>query len=559
MVRLPTEKLIMRATEQMHQAALAAHASRVRRYQAGELNDDEFRPIRLSYGLYYQLDHTSHMQRIKLPAGVMTAQQARAIADIAEEYARGVMHVTTRQDIQLHWVALENVIPMYERLLAVGISTRGACSDSVRNITGCYHSGLLPGEPFDVVPYAFALNEYFLFHPLNLTLPRKFKISFSSCGYDCVQGPVNDIAFYPHLKDGVPGFRVLAGGGLGAQPFFAKPVQDFVPAEQMLSIAEAIVRVQHRLGERKNRKKARMKYVVQRLGLERFRAEVEKAWQEVEQEMGSELRRELREMVAAYRAAQPALPPAPRPEVRGGAFARWMDTNVFAQKQRGYFGVTVQLPLGDITSDQMRALVVLAQTYGAGEIRTSNDQNLFLPWIPGDRLHTIWEELCALELGAPDALHITDVVSCPGADYCSLAVSRSMGMAEVLREELANAHPLIEKLGVFRIRISGCPNACGQHHVGDIGLTGMSLQGDDGLHHPHYSLLVGARLGEDGATIGRRVHGRFPVAEVPKVVRAIAEWYCQERQAGEGFADFVARVGPDRVSEVARSAASVVH
>lgn len=549
----------MKIKEELRRRALADHATRVERYQAGALTDDEFRPIRLSYGLYYQLDHTSHMQRIKLPAGVMTAEQARAIAKVAEEYARGVLHVTTRQDIQLHWVELSNVIPMYERLHAVGISTRGACSDSIRNITGCFHSGLLAGEPFDIIPYVFALNEYFLFHPLNLTLPRKFKISFSSCAYDCVQGPVNDIAFYPHVRDGQPGFRVLAGGGLGAQPFLAKPVQDFVPAEQLLSIAEAIVRVQHRLGERKNRKKARMKYVVQRLGLEKFRAEVEATWRQVEAEMGDALRAELRELVDSYRPAPPVLPPAPRPTPRGGAFARWIDTNVFAQKQEGYFGVTVALPLGDITSEQLRSLVVLAETYGSGEIRTSNDQNLFLPWIPGNQLEVVWQELCTLELGAPDALHITDVVSCPGADYCSLAVSRSMGMAELLRTELASAHPLIEKLGVFRIRISGCPNACGQHHVGDIGLTGMSLQGEDGLHHPHYSLLVGARLGEDDAMIGKRVHGRFPITEVPKVVRAIAEWFCQERRAGESFADFVARVGTDRVSEVARGAAAVVH
>jgi sulfite reductase beta subunit-like hemoprotein len=549
----------MKVQEQLRRQALRDHASRVARYQAGKLTDDEFRPIRLSYGLYYQLDHTSHMQRIKLPAGLMTAAQARAIADVAEEYARGVLHVTTRQDIQLHWIDLENVIPMYERLHEVGISTRGACADSVRNITGCFHSGLLPGEPFDIVPYVFALNEYFLFHPLNLTLPRKFKISFSSCAYDCVQGPVNDIAFYPHLRDGQPGFRVLAGGGLGAQPFLAKPVQEFVPAEEMLSIAEAIVRVQHRLGERKNRKKARMKYVVQRLGIDKFRAEVETTWQQVKAEMGEELRAELREFIESYRPAEPVLPPAPKPTVRGGTFARWIDTNVFAQKQQGYYGVTVQLPLGDLTSDQMRSLVVLAQTYGSGEIRASNDQNLFIPWIPGDRLETVWEELCALELGAADALHITDVVSCPGADYCSLAVSRSMGMAELLRTELASAHPLIERLGVFRIRISGCPNACGQHHVGDIGLTGMSLQGEDGLHHPHYSLLVGARLGEDGAAIGKRVHGRFPMAEVPKVVRALAQWFCDNRENGETFADFVARVGTERVSEVARAAASVVH
>ncbi|GIW43664.1 MAG: ferredoxin--nitrite reductase [Candidatus Binatia bacterium] len=545
----------MRASEQLREEALEAHASRIERYRRGELTDDEFRPIRLSYGLYYQLDHTSHMQRIKLPAGVLTSEQAEVIAGIAEEYARGVMHVTTRQDIQLHWVALENVMPMYRRLHAVGISTRGACADSVRNITGCFHSGLLPDEPFDVIPYVFALNEYFLFHPLNITLPRKFKISFSSCAYDCVQGPVNDIAFYPHLREGRPGFAVLAGGGLGSQPFLAKRISDFVPAEDMLAIAEAIIRVQHRLGERKNRKKARMKYVVQRLGLEQFRQEVEATFAQVQNEFGDRLRSELGEMLAAYPIRKPVHPPAELPTRRSGEFARWLETNVFVQKQAGYFGLTVQLPLGDLTSDQMRRLAALAREHGAGELRASNDQNLFLPWVPGDRVEQVWRSLVEMDLGAPDALHITDVVSCPGADYCSLAVGRSMGMAEVLRQELSEAGPLIRDLGVFRIRISGCPNACGQHHVGDIGLTGMSLPEADGQHRPYYSMLVGARLGEDGAAVGRRVVGKFPAGEVPKVVRAIAELFRSERQGAEPFADFVARVGVERINEVARLAA----
>jgi len=495
------------------------------------------------------------MQRIKLPGGVITAEQAEAMADIAEEYARGVLHVTTRQDIQLHWVALENVIPMYERLHAVGISTRGACADSVRNITGCFHSGLLDGEPFDVVPYVFALNEYFLFHPLNVTLPRKFKISFSSCAYDCVQGPVNDIAFYPHLRDGRPGFSVLAGGGLGAQPFLAKPVAEFVDAQDMLAIAEAIVRVQHRLGERKNRKKARMKYVVQRLGLENFRREVETTYAAVQKEMGARLRQELGELLSAYTPRKPQHPPAELPQQADGEFARWLKTNVFHQKQAGYFGLTVQLPLGDITSEQLRRLAALSREHGAGELRASNDQNLFLPWVPGNRVEAVWRALAEMELGAADALHITDVVSCPGADYCSLAVSRSMGMAEVLRQELAQAGSLIGDLGVFRIRISGCPNACGQHHVGDIGLTGMSLQEADGQHRPYYSLLVGARLGEEGAAVGKRVAGRFPAPEVPKVILSIAEFYRQERRGAERFADFVDRVGVERINQIARAAA----
>jgi sulfite reductase beta subunit-like hemoprotein len=523
------------------------------------MSDDQFRPIRLGYGLYYQLDHTSHMQRIKLPGGVMTAQQADVIADIADDYARSVIHVTTRQDVQLHWIDLENVIPMYERLHEAGISTRGACADSVRNVTGCFHAGILPGEAFDVSPYVYAVHEYFLFHPLNLTLPRKFKIAFSSCAYDCVQAPVNDIAYFPHHRDGKHGFSIQAGGGLGSQPFLSKPVFDFVPVEDTLVVAEAILRVQHRLGERKNRKRARMKYVVQRMGLEKFKAEIERTLALVEAEMGDALRAELQEIVSSYSSLSPMQPASAPPATSDAELAHWLRTNTFEQKQRGYFGVTVQLPLGDLTSGQMRALAQLARDHGAGELRAANDQNLLIPWIPGGRLEAVYHKLTELGLGAADALHITDVVSCPGADYCNLAVSRSMGVAEAIHRHLLKANGHVEELGVFRIRISGCPNSCGQHHVGDIGLTGLSVKGDDGQDHPHYSMLVGARVGEKGATVGHRVGGRFPVEEVPRVIAAVAEMFRLERLDGEAFADFVMRVGTDRISAVARAAASVVH
>jgi len=549
----------MRPTDEDFRAALRGHAQRVERYRAGKMTDDEFRPVRLSYGLYYQLDHTSHMQRIKLPSGLMTPAQIDELANIADEMARGVLHVTTRQDVQMHWIELADVVPIYERLHQVGICTRGACSDSIRNITGCVHAGLWPGEAFDVTPYVFATNDYFMFHPLNLTLPRKFKISFPSCADDCVQGPVNDIAFFPHVQNGRQGFAVHAGGGLGSQPFLARPLRDFVPAEDTLIIAEAIVRLQHRLGERKNRKKARMKYVVQRMGMEKFAAEVDRLVAQVEAEQGDALRAELKSMVAGFRPLQPNNPPSPLPDAHSGAFAHWVRTNTFAQKQAGYYGAMVQLPLGDISADHFRKLGALARRFGSGEMRATNDQNLLVPWIPGAKLEDFYGHLRTLGLADADALHITDVTSCPGADYCSLAVSRSMGIAASIRSHLLATNGHTEQLGVFRIKISGCPNSCGQHHIGDIGLTGLSLKGEDGQDHPHYSMLVGGRVGEDGARVGRRVSGRFPEAELPKVIAAVADCYRSERQRGERFGSFVDRVGVDRLTEVARAAAAVVH
>ncbi|TMB52915.1 MAG: nitrite/sulfite reductase, partial [Deltaproteobacteria bacterium] len=464
----------MRPSEAQHRAALALHAGRTERYVRGDLTPDEWRPIRLSYGLYYQLDHTSHMQRIKIPGGMLTAEQMDAMAAVADRYGRGIGHVTTRQDIQIHWVPIDGIIDLYERLLAAGITTRGACADSVRNVTACPYAGTAPSEPFDVSPYCIALHEYFLFNPLNLTLPRKFKIAIEGCEHDCAQAPVNDIGLYAKVRDGARGFSLHAGGGLGAQPFLAKPMRDFVPADDLLVWCEAIVRVQHRFGERKNRNRARMKYLAQRMGVEKFRAAIEGEVERVATERGAELRAQVREAVAAYRVPPP--PDARRPSAQPlPEFAHWRRTNTRAQKQPGYRAAVVQVPLGDITAEQMRAVARLARAHGNGTIRTTNDQNLVLQWIPEAALPALHAELVAIELGNPDVSSINDVVSCPGMDYCSLAITRSMGMAERIHAHLG-AHPesrngFAERLGPFTVKISGCPNSCGQHHVGDIGLT----------------------------------------------------------------------------------------
>src|SRR5437899_4310706 len=336
----------MRPTDQQHRAALAGHAGRTERFLQGKLTPEEWRPIRLSYGLYYQLDHTSHMQRIKIPGGILSAGQLDGMADIADRYGRGIAHITTRQDIQLHWIPVDGIMDMYDRLLKVGITTRGACADSVRNVTACPYAGTAPTEPFDVAPYCLVIHEYFLFNPLNLTLPRKFKIAVEGCPSDCAQAPVNDIGLYAKLRpDGIRGFTVHAGGGLGAQPFLAKPIRDFIPADDVLIWCEAIVRIQHRFGERKNRNKARMKYLVNRMGLDKFQAAIATEVERVAAERGDSLRDEVRDATASYRvpaarAAGPA-PVAARP-----GFAHWQRTNARSQRQPGYRAAIVQLPLG---------------------------------------------------------------------------------------------------------------------------------------------------------------------------------------------------------------------
>jgi sulfite reductase beta subunit-like hemoprotein len=547
----------MRPTETQHRDALAGHGTRVERFARGELTADEWRPIRLSYGLYYQLDHTSHMQRIKIPGGMLTAAQLEVLAEVTDRYGRGVAHVTTRQDIQIHWVPLDGIMDMYDRLLAVDITTRGACADSVRNVTACPYAGTAPDEPFDVAPYCLAIHEYFLFNPLNLTLPRKFKIAIEGCALDCAQGPVNDIGLYAKVKGGARGFSVFAGGGLGAQPFLARPISDFVPADDLLVWCEAVVRVQHRFGERKNRNKARMKYLVQRMGLEKFRAAIEGEVARVARERGEELRSEVREAVAGYavppasgsgRQAAPALP----------GFAHWQRTNTRPQRQAGYRAALVRLPLGDLTSDQMRAVARLARQYGNGTLRTTNDQNIVVPWVAEAALPALHTELEACELALPDVSTIADVVSCPGMDYCSLAITRSMGMAERIQAHLGadatTGNGFAERLGPFAVKISGCPNSCGQHHVGDLGLTGHLVKEKDGAERPYYSVLVGGGVGEGRGRIGKRL-GRFPEERAPAVVAALARLYESERRPGESFPAYVDRVGSARLATVADTAA----
>src|SRR5436190_6854244 len=395
---------------------IAGHAGRVDQFRACTITPEEFRPVRLSYGLYYQLDHTSHMQRIKLPGGIMTADQIDVLADVTDRYGRGIAHITTRQDIQIHWVPVAEIMDMYDQLIAVGITTRGACADTVRNVTACPYGGVSPDSPFDITPYLLAIHEYFLFNPLNLTLPRKFKIAVEGCPLDCAQVPVNDIGLYAKMQDGRPGFAVWAGGGLGSQPYLAQHMADFIPASDVLVWCEAIVRIQHRLGERKNRSRARMKYVVKRMGVEKFRQAVRDEVARVEAERGDELRTEVREMLELHREPAPAPAPATRARELPG-FAGWAETNLRPQKQAGYTSVLVQLPLGDLTTEQLRAVAAISREFGNGVVRATDDQNIVVSWVSDDAVPAVHAALAAVDLANPDVSTIEDVVSCPGMDY----------------------------------------------------------------------------------------------------------------------------------------------
>ncbi|MCH8029243.1 MAG: nitrite/sulfite reductase [Candidatus Dadabacteria bacterium] len=539
----------------------------IRQFQNGEITPEQFRPRRLAYGIYAQLPHTSNMLRLKLPAGVVSARQLEAIASVAEKWGRSLAHVTTRQDIQFHWVPLEAAPEIFTQLLEVGMINRGACSDSIRNVTSCPMAGQCRTEFFDVIPYARAISDYFLFHPFNLIIPRKFKISVSGCASDCALGSMHEIGIIATSRgsngSSDEGFIVKAGGGLGSLPHLARGVRDFIPKQDILIICEAIVRVFHRMGNRKNRLRARMKFLMKKLGYEEFLRVLNEEYELVEAECGDALRSYLTRHVEKY--SQPAVsrqpgdtepntvPSEDDPEEFPEDFQAWHKTNVTPQKQTGYSSATVKLTLGDASSDQLRSLAQITRELGNGTIRTTVSQNFVIPYIVDSDLTELYSRLKELELAEPNAHHVDDVVSCPGADYCSIAITKSMGVGAKVRAHLQGRQTDVDKLGKFRIQISGCPNSCGQHHIGDIGLTGLMVKGKDGIERPHYSILVGGGITGDNPTIAQRLTGKHPEEATPKIIAAIANNYLENKEGDEAFKDYVARVGLQTFSRIARA------
>lgn len=544
-------------------AAIDQFAENVEKFRRGELTPEQFRPLRLGMGVYAQLSHVKHMQRIKIPGGSVSADQLEALAEVVERWGLGLAHITTRQDIQIHHIDIEESVELQRYLAAAGVTTVGACADTVRNVTASHYAGVLDEEVFDVTPYAHAISAHYLFHPQNRKLPRKFKIGLSGSDRDLAQAMINDIGLFAVDTPEGRGFRFYVAGGLGSTPEIAHLWRDFVPAADLLAACEAIVTVFFRDGERKNRKKARLKFLLRKLGEAAFMKRLDDELDRIKAENGPALEEELRQHLANYREGEPPPPEAGGDALGDAAFARWKRTNALPQKQAGYRVVTIKLALGDITAEQIRSLAALARRFGNGEVRTTNTQNIVMRWVPEGRLVALHRALGLVGLAEPDAGHITDIVSCPGLDYCSLAITKSMGVGAQIREHLspqgtrAEADDIVREIGAFDIKISGCPNSCGQHHVADIGMTGLMAKGSDGVERPYYSLRVGGGVGE-GARIGERLDGRVPEEETPKVIAAIARFYVAERGSGESFRDFVARKGAQEITTVGFAAAAGV-
>jgi sulfite reductase (NADPH) hemoprotein beta-component len=542
----------------LQEEAITRLAANIARYRASELTPDQFRPLRLGMGLYAQLPHVKHMQRIKIPGGVLTAEQLEAVAEATARFARGSAHVTVRQDVQIHYLELEDSVEVARILAAAGVTTVGACADSVRNITASPYGGVIAEEVFDVTPLAHALTRYFLFHSMNLKLPRKFKIGLSGSARDEAQAMINDIGLFARVTDAGRGYRVYVAGGLGSTPEIAHLWLDFIPERDVLAACEAIVRVYFRDGERKNRKKNRMKFLLRSLGEKEFLRRLDEELRVVLAERGAHLRDQLAELTRSFHEPAPP-PPEPGSPLGDGAFARWMRSNTIAQVQDGYHVATIKLPLGDASAEQLRRIAEISRQFANGTVRTTNQQNLLLRWVPTMKLYGLYRALVEIGLGEADALHITDVVTCPGTDYCSLAITKSMGVAARIRAHLEegttrqDARDVVAEIGRFEIKISGCPNACGQHQVGDVGMTGLMVTGKDGVERPHYSLRLGGACGE-GARVGTRMNGRIPEEETPKVIASIAGYYLARRAEGESFRDFVVRVGADTIGKIGLAA-----
>ena len=490
------------------------------------------------------------MQRIKVPWGGLNAAQLEVMADLAEEYSAGIAHVTTRQDFQLHYVHVANTPTLMRRLAAVGITTREACGNVVRNVTACPYSGVCRGEAFDVTPYADALSRFLLGHPDCQEFGRKFKPAFSGCRQEaCGLTNMHDLGVIAVTRGEngtrVRGFELYVGGGLGAVPHQAKLLEEFLPPEELLPTTQAMARVFARLGEKKNRNRARLKFLIRDLGIEEFRRLVRE-----EREVLPHDPRWAEYVRGAEEAGErPRNPPGELPSgalspaaAERSGFAQWLQSNVRYQRQEGYAVATVALPLGDITSAQLRALADLVRKYNHQTIRTTVEQNMVLRWVSLADLPALYDDLAAAGLGEAGAGSIVDIVACPGTDTCKLGISSSRGLAAELRNRLAEqSFKLDEEVRRLRIKVSGCFNSCGQHHIAELGFYGVSRK-IGGYAVPHFQVVLGGEWKHNAGAFGLPIMA-IPSKHIPEAVTRISGKYVSARLRGESFQDFVKRIG----------------
>jgi sulfite reductase beta subunit-like hemoprotein len=522
------------------------------RYLAGELEEDRFRVFRLNNGIYGQRQGGhNQMVRVKIPYGALTPRQLDMCAHIADTYSRGWGHITTRQNIQFHFVELETVPALLRDLASVGLTTREACGDTVRNVQGCHLAGACPYEVLDITPWAEATFRHFLRHPYSQRLPRKFKINFSGCVTDCGQAMFNDIgviAVNRPRPDGTlePGFRVFIAGGLGANPHPALALEEFTSRQDLLPTLEAVLRTFDHYGNRDNKLRARMKWLVDTMGIDELRERVLKerkflvaatTW------VGG-----IPEVVAEHGDAPAGVSTAIEPTAMGWGtpvtirrtdpYGRWDDANVVRGAAKGTVSAYAYARLGDITSSQFRALASVQRELSA-EVRVTNRQNVVFRGLTEEQLPVLHRRLDTIGMAEPGAELARDVVACPGADTCNLAVTQSRGLASDIGRALEDAG--LADVGGVRINISGCTNSCGQHHVADIGFMGAERRAH-GQPAPGYQMLLGGHVGQTEVAFGAKAL-RLPAKNCAEATVRVVGRFAAERVAGQTFGEWLEHSG----------------
>ena len=532
---------------------IAQFRRQVKRRLAGEITADQFKPLRLKNGVYLQLH--AYMLRVNVPYGTLSSQQLRKFAHAARTYDRGFGHFTTRQNIQFNWIRLEQVPDILEELASVEITTIQSSGNCVRNITSDQYAGVARDELADPRLYCELLRQYSVLHPEFSYLPRKFKIAVTGSPNDRAAVAVHDIGLRMHRNDaGEIGFEVLVGGGLGRTPYIAHTIRDWVAPQDLLMYVESVLRIYNIYGRRDNIHKARIKIIVNQLGIDRYRELVEQDFAEAKAGVTRlEVPQEEIERIAGYFA-----PPDYEPlddidaeleklAAADARFGRWLEHNVAPHKQPGYAIVNVTLKApgavpGDITADRMDAVADLADSYSFGEIRVSHRQNLVLPHVRQSDLYTVWAALDALQLATPNLGLLSDLISCPGLDYCALANARSIPIARDISLRFVDADRLA-RVGSLTINVSGCMNACGHHHVGNIGILGVDKRGKE-----FFQLTLGGSS-DRNASLGDRLGPGLAQEDVPDAIEAIVDRYLELREDGERFLDTYRRVGIEPFKE----------
>ena len=512
--------------------------NKIKLFREGKIDDDKFRSVRLLRGIYGQRQPGVQMVRIKLPFGRVNTKQIRRIADISDEYASSNLHATTRQDIQIHFVSLDKTPELWTKLEEDAITIREACGNTVRNVTASPTAGIDANEPFDVSPYAYGTFKYLLRNPVNQEMGRKFKISFSSTEEDTAYSFIHDLGFIPRIVDGKRGFKVLIGGGLGANPYLALTAFEFLEEDQIIPFTEGVLRVFDRYGERNRRMKARMKFLIDDIGLEEMMRLVKEEWNALPYKSYKIDINALPEpTLSNYVPAEPAII---RDEKK---FQQWFDTNVIKQKQPGYYGVYVKLPLGNLSSKMARKFVDIVDQYASDELRVTINQGYLIRFVREDVLKHLYVALDALTLAEPGFDSVGDITACPGTESCNLGISDSTQVSLALERVIKEEYPELIYNNDIKIKISGCPNSCGQHGIASIGLHGSTIKDKQGKVLPALVVLLGgAKLRGGEAIIADKVV-KIPSRKGPDALRLLFDDYEANGLEGEYYHEYYKRVG----------------